>query len=64
MYICICNEVTDKQIKNAANEGASSMGDLRHSLSVGTVCGQCSSCAQGLLKEYLSSVTNIQLQAI
>lgn len=64
MYICICNEVTDKQIKRATNEGANSMDDLRHSLNVGTACGQCSSCAHGLLKEYLSSVTNLELQTI
>ncbi len=61
MYICICNKVTDKEIKNAANSGANSMKDLRNSLNVGTSCGQCSSCAKGLLKEYLSSSNNIEL---
>ena len=64
MYVCICNEVTDKQIKHATNLGICSMKDLRSSLNVGTSCGKCSSCAKGLLKEYLSLASNIELQAI
>ena len=63
MYICICNEVTDKQIKHAADAGDSCMRDLRNSLKVGTTCGQCSSCAKSLLKEYLSTPTKLTLQA-
>ncbi len=53
MYVCICNEVTDKAIKHAATSGACSMKDLRHSLNVGTACGRCTSCAKELLKEYV-----------
>ncbi len=64
MYICICNEVTDKQIKHATETGASCMRDLRKSLKVGTTCGQCSSCAKSLLKDYLSTSTELVLQAI
>lgn len=64
MYVCICNEVTDKEIKQATNSGANSMKDLRNTLSVGTTCGQCSSCAKGLLKKYLTSCTTLEQQAI
>lgn len=55
MYICICNEVTDKAIKQATNSGANSMCDLRDQLNLGTACGQCSMHAKGLLKELLGS---------
>ncbi len=64
MYVCICNEVTDKQIKHATNIGMSSMKDLRNSLKVGTTCGQCSSCVKSLLEEYLSSPSELSLQPI
>lgn len=62
MYVCICNEVTDKQIKHATSTGISSMKELRTSLSVGTSCGQCSDCAKNLLKECLSSSANLAQQ--
>lgn len=62
MYVCICNEVTDQEIKHATRMGACSMKDLRKTLNVGTTCGQCSTCAKGLLKEYLSSATTMELQ--
>lgn len=55
MYICICHEVTDREIKQAAKSGASSMNDLRNSLNVGTSCGRCSDCVKDILKDFLSS---------
>ena len=55
MYVCICNEVTDREIKQETSKGACSMKDLRNSLNVATSCGRCASCAKGLLKEYLSA---------
>lgn len=64
MYVCICNEVTDKQIRQATNKGVRSMKDLRKSLNVASTCGQCSSCAKSLLKEYLSTPTKLALQTI
>ena len=64
MYVCICNEVTDKQKKRATDTGINCMRDLRKSLKVGTTCGQCSTCARSLLKEFLSAPTELTLQAI
>jgi len=61
MYICICHQVTDREIKHAANSGACSMEDLRESLNVGITCGKCSDCAKGLLKEYLCSTSQLKL---
>lgn len=60
MYICICHEVTDREIKHAANNGASSFKDLRESLNVGSSCGRCADCAKGLLKESLCSDFQIE----
>lgn len=50
MYVCICNAVTDKDIIQAAENGASSLKDLRNELNVATCCGRCATCARGLLK--------------
>ncbi len=53
MYVCICNEVTDRHIREAANEGARNLKDLRYALNVATCCGSCSNCACKILDEYL-----------
>jgi bacterioferritin-associated ferredoxin len=63
MYICLCHEVTDREIKHAAKSGAASMQDLRDLLHVGTTCGRCSDCVKGLLKESLSTIHQLELRA-
>ncbi len=57
MYICICNAVTDREIRQAARLGAVSLKDLRDGLGVATNCGKCASCANSVLQEELSSQT-------
>lgn len=52
MYICICNAVTDSDIKKALDEGANSVADLNKSLSVGNCCGKCTRSARTLIKQY------------
>jgi len=51
MFVCICAAVSDRQIKEAVREGASSLDDLAVSLGVGTGCGCCREMAQELLVE-------------
>lgn len=51
MYICICNAITDRQVRECAEEGASSVEDLTARLGVGAGCGRCRECAAELLME-------------
>lgn len=51
MYICLCNGVTDRQIRQSIREGASSLQDLQNSLGVATQCGQCACLTQELLDQ-------------
>lgn len=51
MYVCVCKAVTDKQIRQAAERGARTLGDLRRELGVTLDCGRCASCARECLKE-------------
>ncbi len=51
MYVCLCNGVTDRQIRSCVAEGAGTMKDLRECLGVGTRCGRCAPFAKSLLKE-------------
>lgn len=50
MYVCICNQVTDRAIREAVqDEAASSMRDLRRQLGVADCCGRCAPCAREVL---------------
>jgi bacterioferritin-associated ferredoxin len=50
MYVCVCQAVTDREIHQAAKNGAKSLRDLRRDLRVGVDCGRCASCARKCLK--------------
>jgi bacterioferritin-associated ferredoxin len=41
MYVCICNAVTDGQIRGAVEEGITSMKGLRETLGCSNQCGKC-----------------------
>lgn len=56
MYICVCNAVTERQVKQAVNEGADTMRDLRHRLGVAGECGRCAKCALDCLREHRNSL--------
>ncbi len=51
MYVCICNAVTDKEIRQAVRLGATSVKHLKESLGVASSCGKCASCAKAIIKE-------------
>lgn len=41
MYVCVCKAVTDTAIKQAADNGAKNIRDLKAQLGLGTGCGKC-----------------------
>lgn len=49
MYVCICAAVTDRQLRQAARDGACTLDDLAVQLGVGAGCGCCRETAQELL---------------
>ena len=51
MYVCVCNGVTDKQIIQAAENGAMTLQDLSEELKVATCCGRCANCANKVLQD-------------
>ena len=50
MYICICNAVTEKAVRECARNGTCSV-DLAYELGVGAGCGRCRDCAREVLRE-------------
>lgn len=53
MIVCICNNVSDKAIRQAVGNGACTISALREKLAVGTCCGKCHSCAKTILRDCL-----------
>jgi bacterioferritin-associated ferredoxin len=50
MYICICNAVTDKMIRAAAAQGATSLADLNRMTGCSGCCGSCADLAEEVLR--------------
>lgn len=51
MYVCICNGVTDHDIRQAAEAGCRSMAELTMRTGAGATCGSCVDMATALLEE-------------
>jgi bacterioferritin-associated ferredoxin len=51
MYVCVCQAVTERQIREAAEGGARTLDDLRRVLGVSRECGRCASCARECLQQ-------------
>ncbi|QFY42088.1 (2Fe-2S)-binding protein [Candidatus Methylospira mobilis] len=54
MYICVCQAVTERQIQQAAQDGARSLRDLSRDLGITRECGRCAICARQCLKQALA----------
>lgn len=57
MIVCVCNNISDREIRQAADMGLTTMGDLRRDLGVGTCCGKCVSCARQVLHDHIEHST-------
>lgn len=57
MYVCICRQITDNQIRDLCRDGASNMSDLRVKLGVASECGKCGKLAQSIVKEFNKTAT-------
>jgi len=51
LYICICNAVTEKAVRECARNGACSIDELAFELGVGAGCGRCRDCASEVLRD-------------
>ncbi len=51
MFVCICNGITEGQIRAAIEEGACSVHELGARLGVASGCGCCAEFAASLLSE-------------
>ena len=55
MYVCVCNQITDKEIVAAVAEGHSDLDAVSDKLGVGNNCG----CCRGYTHQLITEVTSI-----
>ncbi|HLX79741.1 MAG TPA: (2Fe-2S)-binding protein [Burkholderiales bacterium] len=55
MYICICNAITERDVRECAQRGCCSLDELSVELGVGSGCGRCRVVAKEILNESQSS---------
>lgn len=54
MIVCLCNNISDREIRQAIELGLTTMDELRRDLGVSTCCGQCMPCAEDILNQHLA----------
>jgi bacterioferritin-associated ferredoxin len=60
MYICVCKGVTDRQVKQAIDNGACTRRQLYKCTGAGDVCGKCAPHLRQMLDENRQSSLIIQ----
>lgn len=53
MYVCLCQGITDRQIRAAVDDGANSLRDVRAALGVASQCGKCGKLTKEIIRDYL-----------
>jgi len=54
--VCICNVISENEIRTALNKGARTTTDIQHMTRAGTSCGKCLVVIDSLVEEYLAKL--------
>jgi len=54
MYVCVCNAVTDSDIREAVDGGVHTLKQLRRTTGCGSTCGNCEELAAEVLQQALT----------
>lgn len=63
MYVCICRQITDSQIRELCREGNTSIAEVRARLGVASECGRCSRHARDLVSEFSAAASSLAVNA-
>lgn len=62
--VCICNMVTEKEIRAALAKGARSTSDIQKITRAGTSCGRCLIWIDSIVEEFLTNLPEDQQKKI
>jgi len=57
MYVCICNPVSDTEVRRCIRNGAATLSDLKMELGIASQCGMCASAALAIIAEETRKTT-------
>jgi bacterioferritin-associated ferredoxin len=55
MYICLCNAISDRQIREVVDRGAESLCEVQAYLPVASCCGRCEESAREVIEAHVES---------
>jgi bacterioferritin-associated ferredoxin len=55
MYICVCNAISDRQIRETVDQGAGSLLEVQMRLPVAACCGRCEDSAREVIESHIES---------
>lgn len=65
MYVCICNAVTERAVRDAAKSGVRTLAELARRTGCADCCGSCADLASEILNEtHRSRTLDLPLIAI
>ncbi|MGI1678494.1 MAG: bacterioferritin-associated ferredoxin [Cellvibrionaceae bacterium] len=64
MYVCLCNNVTDRAIKRSVRNGAENLQAVQNELGVANQCGRCACLANDIIHETLDDLYANNSQAL
>lgn len=64
MYVCICRQITDTQIRAMCRDGSNRLADLRDKLGVASECGKCGKHARSIVNEFTSPAGYVNAAAV
>lgn len=62
MYVCVCNAVTDSDIRNVVDNGVCTMRQLRQKTGCASTCGCCRELAVEILQQALADRRESQIK--
>ena len=51
MYVCICKQVTDREIRDICREGCVGFEEIQKKTGVSSQCGKCCELAKSIVEE-------------
>lgn len=58
MYVCLCQGITDSQIRAAVESGADSLRQVREALGVMSQCGKCACLTKDIVETCLQDAAS------
>jgi bacterioferritin-associated ferredoxin len=55
MYVCLCNGVTERAVREAAASGARDLATLRSMTGCASTCGSCADLAMEIVRDELKA---------